>query len=119
MMVLVIVVIFMVAMAIVGQVVADGAARSTAQPRSHQAAGGSADLAADDLATRRTEAATNGRLGLLPVLRRHRATRRTTDSSADRSASAATDGITHHAAQGASDTSTDCRVRGLAGHDAL
>lgn len=116
---MVLVVMVVVVMAIVGQVVADGAARSTAQPRTHKATGGSAHLAADDLTTRRTESTTNGRLGLFPVLRRHRAACSTADSSADRSPSAAAGGITHHAAQGTSDTATDSCGRGLARHDAL
>ena len=104
---------------VIGHIVADRTTCCAAQTRTDQAAGGTTDTVADDLATRCTETSANSGLGLLATLGGHRAPGRATYAGSDCSTSATAHSLTDHAAKSAADTATDSRIGGFASEGVL
>ncbi|MCP1648113.1 hypothetical protein J2T49_002637 [Pseudomonas nitroreducens] len=104
---------------IVGQAVANRAARSAPEARADRAAGGTTEIVADHLSAGCPEAAADCRFRLLAVLRRHGPAGRAADTRTDCRASAAADGITDNASQCTAQPATDGGAGRFASHDAL
>jgi len=119
MLVLAVAVVVVVVVGITGHAVADCTACRSTQTGTHGASGRTTDTVAYDLTACGAQAATDGCLGLLPVLGAHRAAGCTPEASADRGTGGATHGIANHTAQGTAQTAAHGRVGSLTGHCGL